>query len=83
MTDAELLDLLARAAAALDEEAAWIVDVDIDDHGRSKPSIPARVLPYFEAVTETAQSIRDVIAMIKARQAARCGSRSRPQENSP
>ena len=37
MTDADLIDLLTRAVAALDEEAAWLVDVDTDSHGRSKP----------------------------------------------
>lgn len=68
MPDAELLTLLQSAATALDAEAAWIVDVDVDDRGRSKPSIPARERDYFDAVTETAQAIRDLVEMIQARQ---------------
>jgi hypothetical protein len=69
MTDAELLVLLQSAASALDEEAAWIVDVDVDDRGRSKPSIPKDDREYFDAVNETAQAIRDLTAMVQARQA--------------
>ena len=30
LTDAELLDLMQQAASALDVEAAWLVDVDVD-----------------------------------------------------
>lgn len=47
---------------------AWVVDVDLDDHGRSKPSIPRADQPCYEAVTETAQAVRDLVEMIKARQ---------------
>lgn len=68
LTDAALLELLQNTATTLDEEAAWIVDVDVDDRGRSKPSIPARDQPYFDAVTETAQAVRDLIEMVQARQ---------------
>lgn len=68
MPDAELLDLLRNAATALDAEAAWLVDVDVDDRGRSKPSIPVRDQRYFDAVRETAQAVRDLIAMVEARQ---------------
>ena len=67
LTDADLLELLLRTATALDEEAALIVDVDVDDYGRSKPSIPASDREYFAAVTETAQAVRDLIAMVEAR----------------
>jgi hypothetical protein len=67
MPDADLIALLWKAADALDEEAAWIVDVDVDDRGRSKPSIPRADQPYFQAVTETAQSIRDLVELIRAR----------------
>lgn len=71
LTDADLIDLFRKAADALDKEAAWIVDVDVDvdvdDRGRSKPSIPRADQPYYEAVTEIAQAVRDLIVMIQAR----------------
>jgi hypothetical protein len=65
--DPELLDLLTKTAAALDEEAAWLVDVDIDGHGRDKPTVPAADMPYREAVTDTAEELRTVAGMLKAR----------------
>lgn len=68
LTDADLLELLQKTATALYAEAAWIVDVDVDDRGRSKPSIPKADQPYFTAVTETAQAVRDLIEMVQARQ---------------
>jgi hypothetical protein len=67
MTDAELADLLRKAATALDEEAAFVIDVGVDAYGRSKPSIPERDRPYFDAVCEQAQGLRELIAMIEAR----------------
>jgi hypothetical protein len=70
MTDAELIGVLETAAKALDEEAAWIVDVDVDDHGRSKPSIPERDRPYFDAVCEQAQDLRSLVEMIRHRYTA-------------
>lgn len=66
MTDADLLALLQSAAMALDEEAALIVDVDVDDRGRSKPSIPKADRDYFAAVNDTAQAVRDLIEMVQA-----------------
>ena len=69
MTDADLLALMQQAASALDVEAAWLVDVDITDRGQQKPSVPARDRDYFDAVTDTAQAVRDLIAMVEARQA--------------
>lgn len=68
MTDADLIALLLTTTKALDEEAAWLVDVDIDDRGQQKPSIPAADQPYFDAITETAQALRGLVEMIKARQ---------------
>jgi hypothetical protein len=70
MTDPDLIQLLARAADALEREAIWLVDVDTDDLGRSKPSIPVRDKDYYDAVTEQAQAIRDLIAMVQARSRA-------------
>lgn len=67
LTDADLLALLTKTATALDEEAAWVVDVDITDQGRQKPSIPASDRDYFDAVCETAQAVRDLIELIQAR----------------
>lgn len=67
MTDADLIDVLETAAHALDEEAAFVIDVDVDGYGRSKPMIPARDRPYYDAVTEQAQALRELIAMIQAR----------------
>jgi hypothetical protein len=69
LTDADLIALLNQAAHALDEEAAWVVDVDVDDRGRQKPSIPVRDREYFDTVTEQAQGLRALVEMIKARQA--------------
>lgn len=68
LTDADLLALLQQAANALDAEAAWVVDADVDDRGRSKPSIPVADRDYFDAVTETAQAVRGLVEMIQARQ---------------
>lgn len=79
MTDKDLIDQLTRSAAALDEEAAWLVDVDIDDRGRQRPTIPARYREFFEAVTDQAQSLRGLVAMIEARRQCR----SHPLENTP
>lgn len=70
MTDTELIALLQSAARALDEEAAWLVDVDVNDRGQQKPSIPAADQPYFDAVCETAQSLRAFIEVIQARKEA-------------
>lgn len=69
LTDADLLELLQKTSTALDEEAAWSVDADVDDRGRSKPSIPKADQPYFDAVTEAARAFRDLIQMVQARQA--------------
>lgn len=66
--DADLIELLNRAAAALDEEAAWCVDVDVDDRGVQRPSIPARDRHFFEAVSEQAQGLRDLVELVRARQ---------------
>jgi hypothetical protein len=70
MTDAELIAVLEKATNALDEEAAWLVDVDVNDGGQQRPSIPAHDQPYFDAVTEQAQGLRELIAMIEARRRA-------------
>lgn len=67
LTDAELLDLLNRTASALDAEAAWLVDVDVNDRGQQKPSIPVRDRDFFDAVNDTAQAARDLIEMVQAR----------------
>jgi hypothetical protein len=69
MTDADLISLLDRTAAALDEEVAWLVDVDVDDRGRSRPSIPAADREFFDAVTEQAQALRGLVGMVRQRQA--------------
>ena len=37
MTDAELIALMQQAAAALDAEAAGLVDVELTDRGQQKP----------------------------------------------
>lgn len=79
MTDADLIDLLTRTAAALDEEAAWVVDVDLDVRGRQRPAIPPRDREFFDAVTEQAQSLRGLVTMIEARRQGR----SHPLENTP
>ncbi len=68
LTDADLIDLLHKAADALDQEAAWLVDVDVDDRGRSWPSVPKADQPFCDAVCETAQAVRDLVAMVQARQ---------------
>lgn len=68
MKDDELIALLRKAAAALDEEAAWLVDVDVNDRGQQTPSLPARDQPYFDAVTDTARSLRGLVEMVQARQ---------------
>jgi len=67
MTDAELIELLNRAASALEEEAAWLVDVDVDDYGRGKPSIPVDDRPYHEALGEHAQALRELISVMQDR----------------
>jgi hypothetical protein len=67
MADADLIELLTRTISALDEEAAWVVDVDVDDRGRSKPSVPAPDRDYFDAVTEQAQSLRNLVLLIQDR----------------
>lgn len=68
LTDAALIELLNRAAAALDEEGAFLVDVDIDDWGVQRPSIPVSDRPFFEAVTEQAAALRDLVELVRARQ---------------
>ena len=68
MKDDELIALLRKAAAALDEEAAWLVDVDVNDRGQQTPSLPARDQSYFDAVTDTARSLRGLVEMVQARQ---------------
>lgn len=67
MPDAELLALLLKTANALAAEAAWVVDVDVDDRGQQKPSIPTRDRDYFDALNEAAQAVRDLIEMVQAR----------------
>jgi hypothetical protein len=67
MTDADLIALLRKAATALDEESAWLVDVDVNDLGQQRPSIPKRDQPYYEAICEQAQNLRELVAMIEAR----------------
>ena len=67
MSDADLCDLLQRAACALDCEQAWLVDVEHDDRGRSKPSVPPRDRDLFDALGETAESLRGLIALIHQR----------------
>ncbi len=69
MTDAELTALLLRAVDALDTEAAWLVDVDIDDRGRQRPSIPARDREFFDALNEQAEELRALAELIRARRA--------------
>lgn len=68
LTDTDLIELLNRAAAALDEEAAWLVDVDIDDRGVQRPSIPVGDRGYFETMTEQAAALRDLVELIRERQ---------------
>ena len=68
LTDTDLIELLLKAANALDSEAAWIVDVDIDDQGVQRPSIPTRDRSFFEAVSEQAQELRDLVEVIRERQ---------------
>jgi len=67
MKDAELIELLTRAASALDEEAAWLVDVDVDDRGRSTPSIPVADRQYWDTLNEQAQALRELVKQIKER----------------
>ena len=68
LADAELIELLNQTIDALQHEAASLIDADVDDYGRSKPSIPARDRNFFEAVTEQVQSLRDLVEMIRERQ---------------
>ena len=68
LTDDALIELLSQTAKALDEEAAFLVDVDVDDRGVQRPSIPAGDRSFFEAVSEQAQSLRDLVEMIRERQ---------------
>jgi hypothetical protein len=63
MPDNELCDLLRRAAGALDAEAAYLVDVDMDDRGNQRPSVPAADRNYFDALAETAEALRDLLEM--------------------
>ena len=67
MPDTDLISLLQMAAMALDEEAAWLVGIDTDDEGGSRPVVPARDIGFFADLTEEAQSIRELIAAIQAR----------------
>jgi len=68
LTDTDLIELLLKAADALNEEAAWCIDVDVDDRGVQRPSIPARDREFFEAVGEQAEGLRDLVGMIRERQ---------------
>jgi len=68
LTDANLIELLTRTADALQHEAAWLIDADVDDYGRSRPSIPARDRSYYEAVSEQAEGLRDFVALVRERQ---------------
>jgi len=70
MTDAELVALLEKAAQALDEEAAWLVDVDFNERGQERPSVPHRDRPLFDALCEQAQGLRELVEMIRARRRA-------------
>jgi len=67
MKDADLIALLTSAASALDEEMAWLVDVDVDDRGRSTPSISVDDRPYYEALEEHAQALRELVETIRDR----------------
>jgi len=68
LTDAALIELLLKAAKVLDEEGAFLIDADVDDYGRSKPSIPACDSSFFEAVSEQADGLRDLVALVRERQ---------------
>ena len=67
MNDDTLVNVLKAAVEELEREAIDLVDVDHDDRGRSKPVIAARDREYFSALTEEAQSLRELIAMVEAR----------------
>jgi hypothetical protein len=67
LTDADLIDLLKKTTAAIDEEAAWLVDVDMNDEGQQRHSIPAHDRRFFDALSEQAQSLRSLIELIQAR----------------
>jgi hypothetical protein len=68
LTDTDLIQQLLKTANALDEEVAWLVDVDVDDRGVQRPSIPARDRSYYEAVSEQAEGLRDLVALVRERQ---------------
>ena len=68
LTDTDLIELLLKAANALDEEAAWCIDVDVDDRGVQRPSIPAADRSFYEAVSEQAQGLRDLVVLVRERQ---------------
>lgn len=68
LTDIDLIQLLLKTANALDEEGAFLIDADVDDYGRSKPSIPVADRDYFDAVSEEAAALRDLVEMIRERQ---------------
>ena len=68
MNDDTLVKTLNLTIEAIEREAVDLVDVDFDDRGQQKPSIPAADQPYFDATTETAQALRGLVEMIKARQ---------------
>lgn len=68
LTDDALIELLNRTIDALQHEAAWLIDADVDDYGRSRPSIPLADRDYFDAVTEEAAALRGLVEVIRERQ---------------
>lgn len=67
MPDENLIELLQKSAMALEEEAAYLLDLDIDDEGGSRPAVPAMDIGHFAMLTEQARSIREMIETIRSR----------------
>ena len=67
LNDIDLIALLDEAAKALDAEAAYLIDVDIDDRGRQRPSVPAGDRDFFDAVTDQARGLRELVEMVRSR----------------
>ena len=68
MTNTELIRLLERTAGALDEECAWLVDVDFDDRGRERTRVAPDDREYFDSLVEQVQALRGLVKLIQARQ---------------
>jgi hypothetical protein len=69
MSDDQLIQAVKAAIEEIEREAIDLVDLDIDNRGRSKPVIAAMDREYFSILTEEAQSLRSLIEIAEARRA--------------